>query len=117
MRPPVFGPVVCGAGGVTTELLNDVVVRITPLTVADARDMVRSLRTFPLLDGYRGRPKANVAALEEMLLRVSALVDAHTEVAEMDLNPVVVNATGALVLDARIRMETPPPLRPWPALA
>jgi acyl-CoA synthetase (NDP forming) len=114
---PVFGPVVaCGAGGVTTELLNDVVVRITPLSVADARDMVHSLRTFPLLDGYRGRPKANVAALEEMLLRVSALVEAHAEVAEMDLNPVIVNSANALVLDARIRIEPPPPRRPWPAL-
>lgn len=114
---PVFGPVVaCGAGGVTTELLNDVVVRITPLTVADARDMVRSLRTFPLLDGYRGREKVNVPALEEMLLRVSALVDSHAEVAEMDLNPVIVNPSGALVLDARIRIEPPPPRRPWPAV-
>jgi acetyl coenzyme A synthetase (ADP forming)-like protein len=114
---PVFGPVIaCGAGGVTTELLNDVVVRLTPLTVADARDMVRSLRTFPLLDGYRGRPKANVPALEEMLLRVSALVEAHAEVAEMDLNPVIVSPSGVLVLDARIRIEPPPPRRPWPAL-
>jgi acyl-CoA synthetase (NDP forming) len=114
---PVFGPVVaCGAGGVTTELLNDVVVRITPLTVADARDMVRSLRTFPLLDGYRGRPKANVPALEEMLLRASALVDAHAEIAEMDLNPVIVNPSGAVALDARIRIEPASPRRPWPAL-
>jgi acyl-CoA synthetase (NDP forming) len=93
-----------------------VVVRITPLTVADARDMVRSLRTFPLLDGYRGRPKTNVPALEEMLLRVSALVEAHTEVVEMDLNPVIVNPSAAVVLDARIRIEPPPPRRPWPAL-
>jgi acyl-CoA synthetase (NDP forming) len=114
---PVFGPVLaCGAGGVTTELLNDVAVRITPLTEADAREMVRSLRSFPLLDGYRGRPKADVPALEELLLRVSSMVETHVEIAEMDLNPVTVSPSGVLVLDARIRVELPPPRRPWPAL-
>jgi acyl-CoA synthetase (NDP forming) len=114
---PVFGPVlVCGAGGITTELLNDVAVRITPLTEADAHEMVRALRTFPLLNGYRGRPKADVAALEELLLRLSSLVEAHAEIAELDLNPVIVGSSGALVLDARIRVEAPPPRRPWPAL-
>jgi acetyl coenzyme A synthetase (ADP forming)-like protein len=115
---PVFGPVVaCGAGGVTTELLRDVAVRITPLTEADAREMVRSLRTFPLLEGYRGRPRADVEALEETLMRVSSLVEAHAEVVEMDLNPVIVGPGGVVVVDARVRVEPPPPRRPWPALA
>jgi acyl-CoA synthetase (NDP forming) len=114
---PLFGPVVaCGAGGVTTELLNDVAVRITPLTEADATEMVRSLRTFPLLDGYRGRPKADVAALEQMLLRVSAMVDAHPEIVELDLNPTLVSERGVEVVDSRMRVEPPPPRRPWPAL-
>jgi acetyl coenzyme A synthetase (ADP forming)-like protein len=114
---PLFGPVVaCGAGGVTTELLNDAAVRITPLTEADAAEMVRSLKTFPLLDGYRGRPKADVSALEEILLRVSAMVDAHPEIVELDLNPVVVGERGAEVLDSRIRVEPAPPRRPWPAV-
>jgi acyl-CoA synthetase (NDP forming) len=114
---PVFGPVVaCGAGGVTTELVRDVAVRITPLTEADAREMVRSLRTYPLLEGYRGRPAADVEALEETLMRVSALVEAHAEVTEMDLNPVIVTPRGVVVVDARVRVEPPPPRRPWPAL-
>jgi acyl-CoA synthetase (NDP forming) len=109
-----FGPVVaCGAGGVATELRGDVAVRITPLTDRDAAEMVRSLATFPLLDGYRGAPKADVAALEELLLRVSALVEAHPRVAELDCNPVKVlpQGEGVVVVDARVRVEaaTPPP--------
>ena len=101
-----FGPVLaCGAGGTATELLRDVAVRITPITRGDADRMVRSLKTFPRLDGYRGAPRADVPALEEVLLRVSALVEAHPEVAEMDLNPLIVHAAGAVVVDARIRLE------------
>jgi hypothetical protein len=65
-----FGPVLaCGAGGTAVELLKDVAARITPLTDVDAAEMVRSLATFPLLKGYRGAPKADVAALEDVLLR------------------------------------------------
>jgi acetate---CoA ligase (ADP-forming) len=110
---PVFGPVVaCGAGGTAAELLKDIAVRITPITDLDAREMVRSLVTFPLLDGYRGAPKADVGALEELLLRVGAMVEAHPEVAEMDLNPVVVLEQGAVAVDARIRLEAAAPSRP-----
>lgn len=113
VHDPVFGPVVaCGAGGVAAELLRDVAVRITPLTDLDAREMVRSLATFPLLDGYRGAPRADVPALERILLRVSAMVEAHPEIAEMDLNPVVVLAEGAVIVDARARVETPAPRPP-----
>lgn len=108
-----FGPVVaCGAGGTVVELLRDVQVRITPLTDADARDMIRALATYPLLEGYRGAPRADVAALEELLLRVSAMVEAHPEVAEMDLNPVMVLPTGCTVVDARVRVELPQPPLP-----
>jgi acetyl coenzyme A synthetase (ADP forming)-like protein len=104
----LFGPVVaCAAGGTQAELLKDVSVRITPLTDADARQMVRSLATFPLLDGYRGAPRADVPALEDVLLRVSAMVEAHPEIAEMDLNPVIVLPDGAVIVDARIRIEAP----------
>lgn len=107
---PSFGPVVaCGAGGTAVELLNDVAIRIAPLTTDDADEMIRSLRTFPLFDGYRGAPVADVAALREVVLRVSALVDAHPEIAEMDLNPVIVLQAGALVVDARIRLGDPGP--------
>jgi acyl-CoA synthetase (NDP forming) len=102
----VFGPVVaCGAGGTAVELLKDVAVRLAPLTDRDAAEMVRSLATFPLLDGYRGAPKADVAALEDLLLRVSALVEAHPEIAELDCNPVKALPDGVVVVDARIRVE------------
>jgi acetyl coenzyme A synthetase (ADP forming)-like protein len=108
-----FGPVLaCGAGGTTTELLKDVSVRITPITKGDADRMVRSLKTFPRLDGYRGAARADVPALEDVLLRVSALVEAHPEVAEMDLNPLIVHTAGAVVVDARIRLEPGAPRPP-----
>lgn len=112
----LFGPVVaCGAGGTAVELMKDVAVRVTPLTDLDAAEMVRSLATFPLLDGYRGTPKMDVPALEELLLRVSALVEDHTEVAEMDCNPVMVLERGVVVVDARVRVGTAPPPRPLAA--
>ena len=106
VNDPSFGPVLaCGAGGTATELLKDVAVRITPLTVEDARAMPRSLATFSLLDGYRGAGKLDVAALEELLLRVSQLVESNPEIAEMDLNPVIVHAGGIAVVDARVRLQ------------
>jgi acetyl coenzyme A synthetase (ADP forming)-like protein len=104
----LFGPVIaCGAGGAEVELLRDVAVRITPLTDRDASEMIRSLAAFPLLDGYRNAPRADVAALEETLLRVSAMVEAHPEIVEMDCSPLIVLERGAVVVDARIRIELP----------
>ncbi len=114
---PLFGPVVaCSAGGTAVELVRDVAVRVTPLTDLDATEMVRSLKTFPLLDGFRGAPKADVPALEEVILRVGELVEAHPEIAEMDCNPVMVLSSGALVVDARVRLRDVPPPQPLLAL-
>ena len=116
---PDFGPVVaCAAGGVAVELLGDVQTRLAPLTRRDAAEMVRSLRTFPLLDGYRGAPRADVPALEDLLLRVSALAAAHPEIAELDCNPVLVGPGAATVVDARVRSRRPrrrAPTRRWTA--
>ena len=112
-----FGPVLaCGAGGTTAELIKDVAVRITPVAGDDAREMLRELRTFPLLDGYRGAPRCDLGAIEDVLLRVSALVDAHPEIAELDLNPVVAYPAGTLILDARVRVEEAPPPPPISSL-
>ena len=91
-------------------------MRIAPLTDRDAREMIRSLKTFSLLDGFRGAPKADVGALEDVVLRVGALVENHPEIAEMDCNPVTVSQDGAIVLDARIRVQEAAPPRPEPAL-
>jgi acyl-CoA synthetase (NDP forming) len=115
---PLFGPVVaCSAGGTTVELVRDVAVRLTPITDVDAAEMVRSLRTFPLLDGFRGAAKADVEALEEMILRVGAMVDNHPAIAEMDCNPVMVLRGGAVVVDARVRVRATVPERPVAARA
>jgi len=112
-----FGPVVvCGAGGVTTEVTRDLGARITPLTDVDAAELVEGLRISPLLRGWRGSPPTDVAALEETLLRVSALVDAHAEIRELDLNPVVVNTDGAWIVDARVRVADAPACSSWPAV-
>ena len=90
-----FGSLVgFGLGGTTVEVLNDIALRITPLTDTDAREMVRSIRGLPLLQGYRGRPPADLDALEELLLRISWLVEEVPQVSEMDLNPVKVLEPG-----------------------
>jgi acyl-CoA synthetase (NDP forming) len=113
VQDPLFGPVVaCGAGGTAVELLRDVSVRLTPLTASEADEMIHGLATFPLLDGYRGRPKADVAALRELVLRLGALAEDLSEVAEVDLNPVIVGTAGVAVVDARIRLEARAPRPP-----
>jgi acyl-CoA synthetase (NDP forming) len=113
VHDPQFGPVVaCGAGGVQVELLKDVSIRLTPLSNEDATEMIRELKTYPLLAGFRGSVACDVAALEEGLLRVSAMVEDIPQIAELDCNPFVVHKSGATILDARIRVTavTPRPL-------
>lgn len=111
-----FGPTIaCGAGGTVVELLKDVSVRLAPLTRADAGSMIRELRSFPLLDGYRGAPHLAVDALEDVLLRISALAENHPEIAELDCNPVIVTEDSAIVVDARVRVEAVDPPRPMGA--
>jgi len=108
---PIFGPLVaCGAGGTFAEVLKDTAYRLTPLTDVDASEMVRSLKSAPLLEGYRGRPPADTRALRDALLRLSLLVEACPAIQEVDLNPVRVLRRGLVVLDARVRVEaTVPP--------
>ena len=104
---PDFGPlVVCGLGGVQVELLRDAAFRLPPVTDTDAAEMIERLRLHPLLDGYRGAPAGDRAALVHLIQRVSALVEAAPELREMDLNPVKVlpPGQGAVVVDARIRI-------------
>src|SRR6185295_18142932 len=104
---PTFGPlVVCGLGGVQVELLRDASFRLPPVTDLDATEMIDRLRLKPLLDGYRGAPAGDRAALLSLVQRVSALVEAVPELREMDLNPVKVlpPGQGAVVVDARMRV-------------
>ncbi|CAN5756690.1 GNAT family N-acetyltransferase [soil metagenome] len=112
---PLFGPLLaCGAGGTLVELIRDVSVRITPLSDLDASDMIRSLKTYPLLEGYRGGPVLDAGALEDVLLRVSVMVEDLPHLVELDLNPVLVlpDGGGCRVLDARIRIAPPAPSAP-----
>jgi acetyl coenzyme A synthetase (ADP forming)-like protein len=110
---PEFGPiVVCGSGGVTVELTRDVAVRVAPLTDLEAAAMVRSLATFPLLDGFRGAASKDVKALEDVVLRISAMASDLPAIAEMDCNPVMVLDHGAVVVDARVRVRAPAPHTP-----
>jgi acetyl coenzyme A synthetase (ADP forming)-like protein len=115
-QDPTFGPLVgFGLGGVYVELLKDVAFRIHPLTDVDAAEMIRETKGYRLLEGYRGQPHGDVLGLEAALLRVSALISAVPELAEMDLNPVKVlgPGEGVCVVDARMRLEpVPPRLRP-----
>jgi acyl-CoA synthetase (NDP forming) len=94
-------------------LIKDVAVAITPVSDLDAHEMIRSLKTFPLLDGYRGASPCDLTAIEDVLLRVSAMVHKHPEIAELDCNPLIAGPQGAVIVDARVRVEAtdlPPPV-------
>jgi hypothetical protein len=79
--------------------------------------MIRSLRCAPLLDGYRGSPRTDRAALEDIVVRVAALAETHPEILELDCNPVIVSPDGACIVDARVRVGPAPPVKPWPSVA
>jgi acyl-CoA synthetase (NDP forming)/RimJ/RimL family protein N-acetyltransferase len=105
VQEPVFGPlVVFGLGGVATEVLADHVARLSPLTDADAHDMVSGIRAASLLTGHRGSPAVDTAELADILLRISRLADDLPEVAELDLNPVIARPEDAQAVDVRIRL-------------
>jgi acyl-CoA synthetase (NDP forming) len=104
---PAFGPLVAfGLGGIETEALRDVVFRLAPLSEQDADRLVRGIRSAGLLQAYRGRPAADIDSLKDVLLRVSMLAQHVPELRELDLNPVVVLATGGgcRIVDARARV-------------
>ncbi|MFJ2257353.1 GNAT family N-acetyltransferase [Streptomyces sp. NPDC087844] len=106
---PAAGAVLSfGLAGAASELLGDTAHRLIPVTDRDAASLVRSIRTAPLLFGWRGSAPADVAALEELLLRLSRLVDDHPEVVSVSLEPVVVAPRGLSVLGAFVRLAPPP---------
>lgn len=103
---PIFGTVMaCASGGILAELLQDANFRLHPLTASDADEMITSLRGAALLRGHRGAPAADIAALTDALLRVSALVSVCPEIQELDINPLRVLPRGAHVLDIRVRVD------------
>jgi acyl-CoA synthetase (NDP forming)/RimJ/RimL family protein N-acetyltransferase len=101
----LFGSLVMvGLGGVYTDLFGDRAFRLVPMTDRDAGRMWRSLRAAPLLTGYRGVPAVNTAAVEDLLLRLGRLAEELPEVAELDLNPILVGPHGAIAIDAKLRL-------------
>ncbi len=104
---PSLGPLlVAGLGGVQVELFRDVAFRLTPVSELDAAEMLDELKARALLDGFRGSPPADRAALTRVILRIGALVEAMPELAELDLNPVMVlgPGQGAIAVDGRLRL-------------
>ncbi len=109
-RYPVFGPLIMfGIGGVFVEVFQDVAFRLAPLTRNGARNMVRSIKGYKLLAGFRGAPKADIATIERMLVGLSEMVIDHPEIKELDINPLLVHAEGAgvTVADCRFILEKP----------
>jgi acyl-CoA synthetase (NDP forming) len=105
---PQFGPALMfGIGGILVELLEDVSFRIAPITEYDAREMISEIKGFPILDGYRGKPKADIDAIVNTLLKISDLVVKHEEIYEMDLNPVFIYDDELICVDARIILKNP----------
>ncbi|MBJ7356102.1 bifunctional GNAT family N-acetyltransferase/acetate--CoA ligase family protein [Nocardioides sp.] len=108
VRDPALGPLVMvAAGGVATDVWDDRVFLVPPLSHADASRAVRSLRIWPLLEGYRGSAPADVASLERLVLAVGRLAADVRELAELDLNPVMVSPDGYAVVDVKMRLSAP----------
>ncbi|MDX5376820.1 MAG: acetate--CoA ligase family protein [Halomonas sp.] len=109
IRDPIFGPVLMfGLGGIFVEILEDVAFRSIPLSRHDARSMVEQIKARKVLEGARGEPGIDKEALVELLLTVSRIADAYPELSELDLNPVILNADGYAVVDARVIVEREP---------
>jgi acyl-CoA synthetase (NDP forming) len=105
-KDPQFGQTVMfGIGGIFVEILKDVTFRVAPITKIDAVQMIHEIKAYPLLKGYRNLPPADEQVIADTLQKVSALVMDFPEISEVDLNPTMVYAKGASVVDARIILE------------
>lgn len=106
IKDPQFGQTLMfGLGGIFVELLKDVTFRVAPITREDASEMIKKVKAFPLLNGYRNTPPADLNAIINVLLNASRLVMDHPEIKELDLNPIMAYETGAITVDARIILE------------
>ena len=114
VQEPVFGPlVVFGSGDAATEVPGDHVTRLTPLTDADAEEMIHAVHAAPLLAGDRGTPPVDTAALADALLRISRLADDLPEISELDFDPVVARPDGVWCVDVRVRISPAEPRDPF----
>lgn len=102
-KDPQFGPALMfGLGGIFVEVLKDVSFRVAPITRYDAEEMIKEIKAYPILEGIRGQPPADIEALIDILLKVSNLVIEHPEIDQLDLNPIFAYPKGAKAVDARI---------------
>lgn len=102
-RDPQFGPVILfGLGGIMVEIFQDVSLRLLPFSRDDALDMIREIKGYELISGYRGQPPIDEQALADCLLSVAQMAEKHSEIVEIDLNPVMAYPDGIMVVDARI---------------
>jgi acyl-CoA synthetase (NDP forming) len=105
-KDPQFGPVIMfGLGGIFVEALKDVSFRIIPVDQRDAQEMIREIKGYPLLQGYRGKAPAHIPALVEMILKVSGLIEENPEIKELEINPILAYEDRAVAVDARILLE------------
>jgi acetate---CoA ligase (ADP-forming) len=103
---PRFGHVIlCGIGGIFVEVLKDVTSGLAPLTMAEALSMIRNLRAYPLIKGYRGKPGVNRHKFAQIIVRLSTMLRFATEIKEMDINPLIGKGDNIVSVDARIRIE------------
>ncbi|MDD2488728.1 MAG: acetate--CoA ligase family protein [Bacteroidales bacterium] len=106
MRTDLFGhQVLCGIGGIFIEVLKDVQSNLAPIGIGEAKQMIKNLRSYKIIEGVRGQEPVNEELYAEQIARVSALVQAAPEIAEMDLNPLLGSAKAVVAVDARIRIE------------
>jgi acetyl-CoA synthetase (ADP-forming) len=105
-KDPQFGPVIMfGLGGIFVEVLKDVSFRLIPILKRDAEAMIKEIKGYALLNGYRGQEPASIPALVDVLLKVSALIKKTPEIKELDLNPMFAYKDSAIAVDARIVLE------------
>jgi acyl-CoA synthetase (NDP forming) len=106
VRDSVFGPVlVFGLGGVFTEVLRDISVRVLPVTKDHVKDMIREIKGYPVLKGARGIKPRDIGALEKMLFTLSRIALDYPEIHEIELNPVIVHRKGVSVVDTLVSLE------------
>jgi len=109
-----FGPIIMyGLGGIMVEILKDVSFRVLPITPTNARRMIEQTKSYPILDGARGKPPLDKKSVRRLLMLCSEIAEAYPEIHEMDLNPVIVHEKGLSIVDARVilKSDDPPPLK------
>ncbi len=105
-KDPQFGPVIMfGLGGIFVELLKDVSFRVIPVEQRDAQEMIKEIKGYPLLQGFRGKEPASLSALVEIILKISKLMEENPQIKELELNPIFAYRNKAVAVDARIILE------------